>query len=293
MTVRVFQSTDNGAPALGITNDGSLITILRACLIDGYGTRTPQGWTMPFSDLPNKLACFKSVNGDTLRVDDSLDYRWAAVTAFKTMTDVNTGTEEYPNSVQLGNDHHYRAYKRNSSSAIHGEWIVIASDNWFYFYGIHNSTSNSTPSGFFFGQYDCLNPSFTENYMLTATYQVITSTGVSYSGEGLFYTAGKYYARRNYQNAESPIELLHNVDTTNYVNPNPFTGSLELERTDLRTAGGSEFIRYGHFPNLYRVRGTGNGGYIGGEKFHIDTKRYIIIAQTSHAFAIEYDTHSG
>jgi hypothetical protein len=291
MTVRVFQSTDNGAPVLGTTNDGSLITILRACLIDGYGSRTPQGWSMPFSDLPNKIACFQSVSGDTLRVDDSLDYRWATVTAFKTMTDVNTGTEEYPNSVQLGTGREYRAYKRYNNSSAYTGWILISSDNWFYFYNIHNSVNNTTPSGFFFGEYKCLNPSFAENYLLTGVPQSVGSASTSGSDDGLFHTSGQYYVRRNYQNAENPVELTHDVDTKDFVNPNPFTGSLELTKPDLRTTS-TPLIRYGYFPNLWKVRGN-NNGYIGGEKFSIDNKNYIIISNRENAFAIEYNIHNG
>lgn len=292
MTVRVYQSTDVGAPVLGTTSDGSLITILRACLVDGYGSRTPQGWTMPFSDLPNKLACFQSVSGDIIRVDDNIDYRWATVSGFKTMTDVNTGTEEYPNSVQLGGGYHYRVYKRNSSSAQYDGWIVIASDNWFYYYNIHNETTNSRPSGFFFGQYDCLNPSFTENYIITGQRTTISDTNANQCYIGLFNTSGGYYARRNYQNAENPVELANYTYLDPYANPNPFTGSLELSKMYLRSKD-TQPVRYGYLANLHRALGNNNLGYIGGEKFTINSKNYIVLAYSVHAFVIEYDDHAG
>lgn len=54
--VTVYRSTDNGAPQL--TNAaGSLKTVLKACLIEGYGSQPSLGWEMPFED--NTTAVFK------------------------------------------------------------------------------------------------------------------------------------------------------------------------------------------------------------------------------------------
>ena len=42
MAVTVYRSTDTGAPALYTDSAGSLITILDACLVNGYGSQPPQ-----------------------------------------------------------------------------------------------------------------------------------------------------------------------------------------------------------------------------------------------------------
>ena len=48
MTVRIYKSTDSGAPTL--TGQAfSLISLLLACLVDGYGSKAAAGWTKPYT----------------------------------------------------------------------------------------------------------------------------------------------------------------------------------------------------------------------------------------------------
>lgn len=295
MTVRLYKSTDVGAPELRTTNDGSMLSILRACLVEGYGSgaeaRTPVGWTMPFSDLPNKKAVLQSVSGECIRIDDSIDYRWASATGFKSMTSLDIGVEQYPTDDQIGSGKHSRVYKRHSTGVEYEGWYVVAGDDFFYFITKHNSTSPSYPSGFFFGKYECVNPSFTENYLLTQYVVSTTDTSVTNSYKS-FYTGGTKIGRRNYQNSEgSPTYLEYKFDNSNYVNPNPFTGSLELEK--VRLTGGSPYVEYGSMIGMYRIKGSGNKGYRGGETFTDGTYNYIVAAYTSNAYAIRYDVANG
>lgn len=48
MPVTVYRSTDAGAPVLSNSN-GSLIAVLKACLVDGYSSKASAGWTAPFT----------------------------------------------------------------------------------------------------------------------------------------------------------------------------------------------------------------------------------------------------
>lgn len=297
MTVRLFRSTDAGSPQLSNSaNDGSLLTILRACLVDGYGSggtaRTPAGWTLPFSDIPNGIACFKALGGDYLRLNDNLDYRWASVLGFKTMSDKDTGTEQYPNSDQVATDEHYRVYKRPTSSQDFDGWMVIASEDWFYYIGMDGGTTPSEPSGFYFGKYECVNPSFTENYILTGYMTDVSDSTTNYPERSLYSEAENYYGRRNYQNSLRPVRLNLNWEPINYVNPNPFTGSLDLLKPLLRSDS-NPYIHYGNLYNMYNVRGSDYMGYMGGETFSTDTKNYAVAAYITVVFAIEYDINVG
>ena len=47
--VTVYRSTDEGAPQLSDA-PGSLKTVLKACLTNGYGTKQPLGWEMQYED---------------------------------------------------------------------------------------------------------------------------------------------------------------------------------------------------------------------------------------------------
>ncbi len=55
--VTVYRSTDTGAPQLTPTA-GSLKTILKACLVEGYGNQPSLGWEMPYEDTTSGV--FKS-----------------------------------------------------------------------------------------------------------------------------------------------------------------------------------------------------------------------------------------
>ena len=53
--VTLYQSTDTDAPQLA-NAQGSLKTLLKACLVTGYGDKQPLGWAMPFEE-DNKGVC--------------------------------------------------------------------------------------------------------------------------------------------------------------------------------------------------------------------------------------------
>lgn len=45
-----YRSDDVGAPTLD-SSQGSLLTVLRACLVDGYGSKAAAGWTLELNDI--------------------------------------------------------------------------------------------------------------------------------------------------------------------------------------------------------------------------------------------------
>lgn len=291
MTVRLFRSTDNGAPSLSDSSAGSLITILRACLVNGYGTRLAAGWSMPFSDLPNNKAVFQSVSGDSVQIDDNDDYRWASALGFKTMSALDIGTEQYPNSDQISIGYEYRIFKRYNNSTDSQSWFVVADDNWFYFVNTHNTSTPSYPSGFFFGQYDCANPSFTENYMLTGVVLGVGSVATTNAYRSL-YSAEYWYARRNYQNSVLPTLINLELGSFSWANPNPFTGNLELEKVPLKSSQ-TPYVRYGGLPNHFRLLGNSSMSYRGGELFDISGDKYVILSYSASVFAVKYDIDVG
>ena len=89
--VTVYQSTDKGAPQLSV-NAGSLKTLLKACLITGYGDKKALGWDIPFEDANS--AVFRSndptSNRYFLKADNS-EAKFAILGAYKEMTDLTNG----------------------------------------------------------------------------------------------------------------------------------------------------------------------------------------------------------
>jgi hypothetical protein len=62
----IYTSSDAGGPGLitGIT--GSLLSVLDACLVNGYGTQPGAGWTKPFANFSGALGCYKQPTGSAL-----------------------------------------------------------------------------------------------------------------------------------------------------------------------------------------------------------------------------------
>lgn len=106
MAWTLYQSTDAGAPALG-TSVGDFLAVLRAILVDGYGTKDPAGWSEEFTDT-NK-AVFRQGPGAASRkywrIDDNGTGPGGADEAllrgFDTMSDVDTGTNAFPTAADL------------------------------------------------------------------------------------------------------------------------------------------------------------------------------------------------
>ena len=70
--VTVYRSTDTNAPQLTKTA-GSLKTVLKACLVEGYGSQPALGWDMPYEN--GMKAVFRSkdpkATKTALRVDNA------------------------------------------------------------------------------------------------------------------------------------------------------------------------------------------------------------------------------
>ena len=68
---KYYSSTDVGAPVLNATS-GSLQSILDGCLVNGYGSKTPVGWSKPIAN-DGYLGCWQQPSGSklTLFVNDS------------------------------------------------------------------------------------------------------------------------------------------------------------------------------------------------------------------------------
>lgn len=56
--VKVYRWDDDGAPALDKTA-GCMMAIFESCLVTGYGTKEPAGWTMLFEDAGSEVKLLK------------------------------------------------------------------------------------------------------------------------------------------------------------------------------------------------------------------------------------------
>ena len=119
---RIFKATDSGAPAATLNVAGQLAAILRACLIDGYGTgedyKAPVGgWSEPFAEA-NNVAVFRADTGNRqfYQIQDS-SAAGAPFRAYESMSDIDTGVGVW--------FQHYLGKYYNTSNM---DWIVLANE---------------------------------------------------------------------------------------------------------------------------------------------------------------------
>lgn len=99
---KIFTSSDASAPQLDGTS-GSLLNVLNACLVDGYGSKSPVGWLKPLADVGN-IGVFQQPSGSgfVIHVNDaaptsSATYtighsRMVTVTGYESISSVSSGS---------------------------------------------------------------------------------------------------------------------------------------------------------------------------------------------------------
>jgi len=197
----LYRSTDASAPTLTGTV-GSLVALLDAILVNGYGSQPAAGWSKAFTGT-NKAAYRNGAAARArhyLRVDDSGagggGAKEAQVRAYEAMTDVDTGTDPYPNLAQVSGSGLY-VRKSNTADATARVWVAVADDRTFILY-IYTGDTASIALGLYFGEFISFNPADSFQSILIAR---TTANQGGYNGEwvgahaGFTTLAGHYIAR--------------------------------------------------------------------------------------------------
>jgi hypothetical protein len=162
MPVTVYKSTDAGAPVLSGAV-GTLVTVLDAVLVNGYGAKAAAGWTKAFTGA-NKAAYQMSglSAADTLlRVQDDApnptlaNAREARIRGFETMTTVDAGLGLFPTAVQFPNGLILRKSATNDATA--RPWIVVADGRTMYMF-VKSGDYGAGYASFCFGEIYSLKP---------------------------------------------------------------------------------------------------------------------------------------
>lgn len=156
MTAQLFRSTDASAPVL-TGSVGTLITVLDAVLVNGYGSKTAAGWTKPFT-ATNQAAYRNNVTTGTgfyLNVNDTgpggAGAREARMTGFETMSAVGTGTGQFPLIGQCANGIGSTVVRKSSTAdSTARAWYILADETVFTLF-IESNDYLSACSVFQFG----------------------------------------------------------------------------------------------------------------------------------------------
>lgn len=124
--VKVYRSTDANAPALDKAAN-CVATILKACLVTGYGSKSGAGWTMSHEDVATKTKVFDINSGVgeplSLRVYNDTGQKLNVQVA-KNVVDANTVTPVAECDTEF----------KYLGSITTGEWVLIASNKAFWFF---------------------------------------------------------------------------------------------------------------------------------------------------------------
>lgn len=157
-----YSSADAGSPGLISGTAGSLITILRACLVDGYGAKAAAGWTEPVAAASN-IAAFQQGAGSGFAVvindngpNATSTYKEAWATGWEVVagvgSPVGTGTGQFPLPAQLLTTGHVVIRKSATADGTTRAWMVYADSRTFYLF-ILSGDAASIYTAFIFG--DC------------------------------------------------------------------------------------------------------------------------------------------
>lgn len=184
----IFRSTDVGAPQFSVT-PGTLNTVLKAVLVDGYDTKASLGWTLEYEDVDAKVCVYRMKGGTRMfiRVDDSgispSTTDMSHVTAYTSMINAHSGTERTPNPL---NNRDVYVHKRFNAGIANVPWMVIGDDAGFYL--ITRPGYSSYPTSVqglinqvhYFGDYIKYNQKNMWNFCLMGM-STTTYTGVEFS----------------------------------------------------------------------------------------------------------------
>lgn len=154
MAVTFYKSTDASAPSL-TGQTGSLVALLDAILVNGYGSQAAAGWTIAYT-ATNKRDYKQGTgsNGYYLDVDDSAPTtaKEARMRGYETMSALATGTQAFPTSAQSSFADVCR--KSNTADSTARVWYCIADATCFYlFVDTGDFTGPAYSLGFMFGDF--------------------------------------------------------------------------------------------------------------------------------------------
>lgn len=275
MTVRVFRSSDSGAPILSATV-GSLNAVLTACLVTGYGSTTSLGWSKPFENVGTNTTVYRPAAGNRryLRViDTTATYSTCNIRAYESMTDENTGTKPFPTVTQItGNGSNGLSVHRAAVGYVSNcSWVIIGNEKCFYFLPNLNSASwdtitNVSAGGqFFFGDFISYKPGDIYNTAIIgteATYTTSSSGRLGSAGDNI----GCYMARpfiglgssapfiKSLENSSQGYTLTMGYQFNYPTVPDPITGGIPLARVTLTELITLSYPNY-YWSTAYAVRG--------------------------------------
>lgn len=270
-TTRVFKSTDASAPTLNGTA-GSLIAVLDSCLVNGYGAKAAVGWAKSFAGTNKAVYRAPLGNRFYLRVlDDGSDgtngARVANIRGYEAMTDVDTGTGDFPTAAQMGAG--LFVGKSSTADSVARPWIVLADEKRVIVLSAYYSTLSEAFAHFCFG--DLIGGAAGDAYgcfvfgASTSANAMNSAVGASTGRGNLLYTASSLglYAARAVSGAGGSAQQWaafyssYTAGSGNGSFPAPNApGEIYADAVQICDGGGNTAAPRGYFPGLLYCRNS-------------------------------------
>jgi len=144
----VYRDTDPSAPVL-TGQVGSMIALLDACLVNGYGSKTAAGWTKPYTGAANQAVYLQggSAPNRYFQVDDAAPHvtalaRECRISVWETMSAYNTGTGQM-NVGAFASGYMVIRKSATADATVRAPWVLVADQKTFYFWNITGDVAGS------------------------------------------------------------------------------------------------------------------------------------------------------
>jgi len=161
MAFTIYNSSDSGAPTLN-GNAGSLLTVLDAVLVTGYGAKTAAGWWKPFPNTSSYGMYMQGTGSSTcsLFVYDNASGSVGAeaqLTGWDSITAIDngkvTGSNQFPTVAQVGpGSGSVTVRKSTTSDSTARAWYIFADSHSMYGF-IQALDADRGYRAFMFGDY--------------------------------------------------------------------------------------------------------------------------------------------
>jgi hypothetical protein len=305
MAHTVFKSTDASAPVL-TGQVGTLVALLDACLVSGYGATASLGWAKAFTGT-NK-AVYRSPDGTRfyLRVqDDGPGARvggQARVVAYESMTNVDTGVDPYPTAAQRADGLLWD--KSATADATARTWSLVGDGKRFYL--LVQGAGNTS----YLDRWDCwsfgdilgyklgdayhsmiVGHTFTEGTMQSQSVAALLTSGASLT------VLGHYLCRRNDNLTKSvPVGVVGDYAAASHAScgasssypipyPDPVSGKLLIAPLRVVHAGTTQYVVRGLVPGIHDV--LHNNPLADQDTFTLEGESFTLYKTVSGVFAFK------
>ena len=262
MTVRVYRWDDASAPVL-TGAIGSFAALMKAVLVDGYGSKAAAGWTLAYSGTNVYGFTNSTVAGGTGRgvkiTNTATMGAW--MVGYEAIDGSGVLTNPFPTTAQLANGVYILT---SSETSIPRPWMVVADERRFYIWTGYNLT---TGTGFastqympvcFAGDIQSFNPSDPYCFAVIGNDAASSTTymGVISSGFG---TATGHFINRNNSGATISKQIgkgpspygAAQMGTVGPAYPDPVSGGMLLAPVLVTDGESATNVIRGKLPGLY------------------------------------------